>query len=134
VIDFDALVQIDRGYYNSFQVELTDEISGNPLDLTGYTLSATFRERGSTPLLLTLGDPDISSPTEFDQASGMVTVVISEASSELLPSRDQTHCGLCLETTRTCIMQINGVINSKNYLLATIAIDNISSTLRGETP
>jgi hypothetical protein len=132
VVEFDALIQVNRGYYNSFQIGLVDETSGNPLDLTGYTLSATFRERGSTPLLLALTVPDISSPTAIDQSLGLITIAISEASSLLLPSRDQTHCGSC-ENIRTCIMQIHGLTGGRNYLLATIAIDNISSTLAGET-
>jgi hypothetical protein len=131
VVEFDALIQINRGYYNSFQFQMIDDITNTPVDFAGYTLSATFRERGNTPLLLTLTTPDISTP---DPVSGSINVIIDEDNSKLLPSRDLTHCRPCEGITHTCIMQIHGVFDEKIYLLGTVAVDNISSTIDGETP
>ena len=131
MVEFDALIQVNRGFYNSLQFQLIDDITNTPVDFTGYTLSATFRERGSTPLLLTLTDPDISTP---NPVSGSINVIIDEDNSKLLPSRDLTHCRPCEGITHTCIMQIHGETGGRKYLLLTVAVDNISSTIDGETP
>lgn len=131
MIEFDALIQTNRGYYNSFQFQLIDDITNTPVNLAGYTLSATFRERGSTPLLLTLTTPDILTP---DPISGLINVIIDEDNSKLLPSRDLTHCRSCEGIVHTCIMQLHGEFELKKYLLLTVAVDNISSTIDGETP
>ncbi len=132
MIDFDAKIQTSRGHYQSFAFDLVDEISNQPLDLANFTLDATFRERGKTPLLLTLSSPKISSQ---DTSAGTVSVILDEVDSRLLPSRDRTHCHNdefnC--PAHTCVMQINGTAYGRKYLLATIGIDNISSTSDGET-
>ena len=131
MVEFDALIQVNRGYYNSFQFQLVDDITNAPVDLTGYTLSATFRERGSTPLLLTLTDPEVALP---DPISGSIDIIIDETNSQLLPSRDLTYCHPCEGMAKTCVMQVHGETGGKKYLLLTVAIDNISSTSDGETP
>lgn len=131
MVEFDALIQVNRGYYNSFQFQFADNITNTPVNLTGYTLSATFRERGSSPLLLTLADPDIAS---ISPEIGLIDLIIDEDNSKILPSRDMTYCHPCEGMIKTCIMQIHGVFDGKIYLLGTIAIDNISSTIEGETP
>jgi hypothetical protein len=130
MIEMDALFRVERGYYNSFQIQCIDEATRNPINLTGYDLFATFRERGATPLLLTLSDPNVASS---NRTTGLIEIIINENNSQLLPSRDQTYCGSHCDSIRTCIMQIHGTTGGKTYLLATIAIDNISSTKSGET-
>jgi hypothetical protein len=133
VIDLDALVEASRGHYQSFEIQLVDDITNGPLDLTGWQLTATVRERGKTPLLLVLGTPKIAAVLPRE---GKITIIIDEIDSKLLPSRDRTHyhhhhhdC-----PTHTCVMQITGITQGRNYLLATIGIDNHSSTTDGETP
>jgi hypothetical protein len=129
MIDPDVTIRIDRGCYQSFFFDLIDDTTRLPLNLTGYGLIATFRERGTTPLLLTtpLGDK-LFSP---DPAGGRVQLIIDEADTVVLPSRDLMHC-VCSDTF-TCFCQIDGIVSGRRYQLATIAVDNISSTSAGET-
>jgi hypothetical protein len=133
VIDLDAVVKIDRGHYQLFEIQLIDDRSMAPPNLSGWQLIATVRERGKTPLLLTLVTPKIIAISPIE---GKILIEIDEVDSLVLPSRDRTyyhaHHHDC--PTHTCVMQIDGITQGRRYLLATIGIDNHSSTIDGDTP
>jgi hypothetical protein len=131
VIDFDALLETSRGNYHSFFIDLVDEVTNTPVNLTGYALEATFRERGTSPLLLTI--PAGAKLLVSEPADGRVQLILNEADTQVLPSRDLTYCGCETDPQYTCIAQINGTTGGRRILLATIAIDNISSTVVGGT-
>jgi hypothetical protein len=91
MIDPDVLIQTSRGNYHSFFLDLVDTSTGFPVNLLGYTLIATYRERGATPLLATtIPGPKLvaTNPT-----GGQINLVIDEGDTQLLPSRDLTYCG-----------------------------------------
>jgi hypothetical protein len=131
MIDPDVQIQTSRGNYHSFFFDLVDEGTGLPINLTGYTLEATFRERGTSPLLLTT--PQGAKLLASDPATGKIQLVINGADTLLLPSRDLTHCGCATDTPYTCFCQIDGTVSGNRYQLITIAIDNIASTAAGGT-
>jgi hypothetical protein len=129
MVDPDTFIQTSRGNYQSFFFDLVDEITGLPVNLTGYTLEATFRERGTSPLLLTTpAGAKLLTPDPF---LGKIQLIINEADTLLLPSRDLTHCGCTADPPFTCFCQIDGTISGQRYQLVTIAIDNIASTAAG---
>jgi hypothetical protein len=129
MVDPDTFIQTSRGNYQSFFFDLVDDATGLPVNLTGYTLEATFRERGTGPLLLTTVTG--AKLASADPPSGRIQLVINEADTLLLPSRDLSYCGCPTDPQYTCFCQIDGTISGKRYQLATIAIDNISSTVVG---
>jgi hypothetical protein len=129
VIDPDVLVQTSRGNYQSFFFDLVDELTNTPLNLTGYTVEATYRERGSGPLLLTT--PVGAKLLVTDPVSGRIQLVINEADTLVLPSRDLTYTNWNSDPPFTCFCQIDGTVDGNRYQLATIAIDNIASTVAG---
>jgi hypothetical protein len=129
VIDPDVFLQTSRGCYHSFFLDLVDEITGLPVSLVGYTLEATFRERGTSPLLATTASGSklsIANPT-----NGNIQLVVDETDTQLIPSRDLTYCGCISDPPYTCFCQIDGIYAGHRYSLVTIAIDNISSTSVG---
>lgn len=131
MINFDAQIQTSRGHHQSFDFALVDDETVAPVNLAGYTLEATFRERGAAPLLLTTTSP--AKIFAVDPPSGVVTLVIEAADTLLLPSRDIHSVRYTGSIPYTCICQIDGLIGGRRYLLATVAIDNISSAVAGET-
>jgi hypothetical protein len=131
VIDPDVFIQTSRGNYQSFFFDLVDDITGLPVNLTGYVLEATFRERGTSPLLLTTAAG--AKLLTIDPVAGKIQLIISEADTLLLPSRDLTYCGCPADPPYTCFCQIDGTVSGNRYQLVTIGIDNISSTKSGGT-
>jgi hypothetical protein len=131
VIDPDVFIQTSRGNYQLFTFDLVDETTGIPVNLAGYTLEATFRERGTSPLLLTTTQG--AKLLAANPVDGKIQLIIDEGDTLLLPSRDLTYCGCSLDPPHTCFCQIDGTVFGKRYSLVTIAIDNISSTVVGGT-
>ena len=131
MIDPDVSVRTSRGCHYSLFFDLVDEVTQLPVNLTGYNLVATFRERGSTALLVTT--PTGPKLAITDAANGGISLVIDGADTMVLPSRDITYCGCYSDLPYTCFCQIEGYVGGNKYDLITIAIDNISSTAEGET-
>jgi hypothetical protein len=123
----DIVIPCDRGKYQTYTFELFDLVSNTPVNLTGYDLYASFRERYDTPLLLTIGGDKVAA---VDRPNGKVQLTINESDSLRIPSRDATFLNCC-DTQYTCWCQIDGIYDGRRYQLVNIAIDNISSTYVG---